>query len=108
MDVSTPTSQTLVLGLKPGDKAWVLLDLPGDPAVYEASIVELAAQADFGANERRVRIELHNPQDWPAGVAAWVRFTPPEGEWAKRLAKPEQKRAGFNTDGAAPQADAKH
>jgi RND family efflux transporter MFP subunit len=94
IDVSTPTGKTLEWGLKTGDPAWVFLDVPGEPAVYEGKIVELAAHADFGANERRVRVELPNPREWPAGLAAWVRFTPPEGDWAKRVVKSEPKRAG--------------
>ena len=94
MDVNTPTDQTLTLALKAGDKAWVVLELPGEPAVYLGSVIEVGADADFAGKTRRVRVELPNAADWPAGLHAWVRFTHPEGEWAKRLAPPApQKRA---------------
>lgn len=103
MDVNTPTAQTIVLGLKPGDPAWVVLDLPGDPAVYQGKVIEVAAEANFEANERRVRVELPNPHEWPAGIAAWVRFTPPEGEWTSRVVKGAPERtAASRRPGATP------
>jgi membrane fusion protein, multidrug efflux system len=106
MDVNASTPQTILLGLKPGDRAWVLLELPGEPAVYEAKVIEVAAEANFEANERRVRVELANPKDWPAGIAAWVRFTPPEGEWAKRVTKTGEKRADASHEGSGSAAQA--
>lgn len=96
MDVSTPTNQTITLGLKPGDKAWVVLNIPGEPVVFPARIVEVAAMADYAADVRRIRVELDNPSDFPAGLAAWVRFTAPEGDWASRIAPPSPKRAATN------------
>ena len=95
IDVPTPTGQTLTLGLKPGDKAWVLLDLPGDPTVYMAKVIEVGAAADPASNTRRVRVELINPNDWPSGLTAWVRFTPPPGDWAAKVIDPatQKKRA---------------
>lgn len=95
MDVSTPTEQTITLGLKPGDKAWVVLELPGEPAVYLGKVIEVAAEADFTARALRVRVELANASDWPAGIQAWVRFTPPGGEWAKRIVAPKRADAGL-------------
>lgn len=88
LDVPTPTGQTLTLGLKPGDKAWVLLDLPGEPRVWIGKITEVGAAADPASNTRRVRVELANPSDWPSGMTAWVRFTAPQGEWAARVVEP--------------------
>lgn len=103
MDVNTPTDQTLTLGLKPGDKAWVVLDLPGEPAVLEGRVVEVGAEANFAGQSRRVRVEVTNSGEWPVGPAAWVRFTPPEGEWAKRIVLPKRADAGRATGGATEQ-----
>jgi RND family efflux transporter MFP subunit len=89
IDVFTPTLQTLTLRLKPGDPSWVLMDLPGEARVYQGKVVELAAEADSSAGLRRVRVELPNPEDWPAGLTAWVRFSQPTGEWVPRIVKRE-------------------
>lgn len=110
VDVPAPTGQTITLGLKPGDKAWVLLDLPGDPAVYLGKVIEVAAAADAASNTRRVRVELSNPNDWPSGMTAWVRFTAPQGDWAAKVVDPatQKKRAesaATATDVAAKPAD---
>jgi RND family efflux transporter MFP subunit len=98
IDVPTPTSQTLTLGLKPGDKAWCLLDLPGEAKVWTGKVIEVGAAADPASNTRRVRVELPNPSQWPSGMTAWVRFTAPEGEWAARVAEPANppKQAAAN------------
>lgn len=85
IDVPTPTALTLTLALKPGAPAWVLIDVPGEPRVYPGKVVELASDADSASETRRVRVELANPHDWPGGLACWVRFTTPEGEWAPRV-----------------------
>jgi RND family efflux transporter MFP subunit len=95
IDVAAGTDQTITLGLKAGDKAWVVLGLPGEPAVHEGKIVEIGAEADFAAKTRRVRVELANAEGWPAGLGAWVRFTPPEGEWAKRMAPSKKAERSF-------------
>lgn len=93
IDVPTPTGQTLTLGLKPGDKAWVLLDIPGQPKVWVGKVIEIGAAADPASNTRRVRVELANPNDWPSGMTAWVRFTAPQGEWAARVVEPQKQAA---------------
>jgi membrane fusion protein, multidrug efflux system len=93
IDVPTPTSQTLTLALKPGDKAWCLLDLPGEQKVWTGKVIEVGAAADPASNTRRVRVELPNPSQWPSGMTAWVRFTPPQGEWAARVAEPAKQAA---------------
>lgn len=85
VDVPTPTGQTILLRLKPGDPAWVLPDLPGEPRVFVGKVIELGAQADPRANTRRVRVELPNPEGWPAGLWCWTRFTEPTGEWGARI-----------------------
>ncbi|MFN0132007.1 MAG: efflux RND transporter periplasmic adaptor subunit [Phycisphaerales bacterium] len=80
IDVKVPTTRTLISGLRVGDRAWVLLDAPGEPEVSQGTIIEVAAEADFGSGTRRVRVETPNPKLLPAGLAAWVRFAePPAG-----------------------------
>ena len=93
IDVPAPTIQTIVLGLKPGAPAWVLLDLPGEPKVYLGKVIEVGAEADSSSGTRRVRVELDNPSAWPSGLSAWVRFTEPTGEWATRVVKAEPAAA---------------
>lgn len=85
IDVPAPVGQTITLGLKPGSPAWVLLDVPGEPRVWPGKVVEVAAVADSASGTRRVRVELANPNRWPAGLTSWVRFTEPTGEWAERV-----------------------
>jgi RND family efflux transporter MFP subunit len=97
IDISPPTRETLMLGTKHGDPAWVFLDVPAEPKVLVGKVIEVAPDADFGADTRRVRVELVNPQDWPTGVAAWVRFSAPTGEWAARVVDPSVHRAGAGT-----------
>lgn len=99
IDVNTPISQTLTLGLKPGDRAWVLMDVPGEPRVHVGTILEVAADANFEANLRRVRVELDNPADWPSGLTSWVRFTAPTGDWATRVV--ERQNAAASPSAAA-------
>ena len=94
IDANAPTNQTIMLRLKPGDQAWVVLELPGEPAVHVGRIIEVGAEADAASGTRRVRVELANVTGWPAGVQAWVRFTPPEGDWAKRIVPAKQASAG--------------
>jgi RND family efflux transporter MFP subunit len=91
MDVHTPTEETLLLGLKPGDQAWVLVSAPGEPVVQLGKVIEVAPDAAFEAGKRRIRVELPNPRQWPSGLAAWVRFTPPEGEWIGRVAAQSER-----------------
>ena len=81
IDVPAPTAQTIVLDLRAGSPAWVLMDLPGDPAVLEARVIEVAPTADAASGTRRVRVEVPNPDLLVAGVTAWVRFQPPTEGW---------------------------
>lgn len=85
LDVPTPTAKTLTLRLSPGKPAWVLVDVPGEAQVWMGTVVEVAAEADPSSNTRRVRVELPNPERWPSGLSAWVRFTAPEGAWRERV-----------------------
>jgi multidrug efflux system membrane fusion protein len=91
IDVPTPTSQTITLGLKPGDPAWTVLAVPGDSVVLKGKIIELGAEADAASDRRRVRVEVPNPKEIPAGMTCWVRFEPPKGDWAARLAQAPAK-----------------
>ncbi len=79
IDVPAPTEETLAMNLKQGDKAWVLLDVPSTPerGVLEAKVLDVSRVAD-ASGSRRVRVEVPNPQQWPAGTRARVRFTSPE------------------------------
>ncbi|MFM9996947.1 MAG: efflux RND transporter periplasmic adaptor subunit [Phycisphaerales bacterium] len=94
LDVPTPTAQTLMLKLKPGDPAWVLPDLPGPARVFVGKIIELGATADPRANTRRVRVEIANPEKWPSGLWCWTRFTPPTGDWTPRIVAGDQPAGG--------------
>lgn len=85
LDVHTDTDETLRLGLKPGDDAWVLIDVPGERRVYQGSITEVSPVAYYATQQRRIRVEIPNQDGWPAGLPAYVRFTEPEGEWADRI-----------------------
>lgn len=85
IDVPTPTSQTLEQGLKVGDAAWVLMDLPGEPRVHVGKVVGLGAVADSASATRNVRVEVPNPTGIIAGINAWVRFREPAGPWKSRI-----------------------
>lgn len=95
VDVPTPTEQTMSLGLKEGVKAWVLLDLPGEPKVLEAKVLTVSPVADAAAGTRRVRVEMKNPEGYPPGIRARVRFVEPDKNWWKGGAG-EQTRPGVS------------
>lgn len=84
IDVAAPTALTMTLGIKPGDKAWTLLDAPGEPRVYPGTVIEVSPAADQRSGTRRVRVEMANG-GWPSGLTCWVRFTEPTGDWAARI-----------------------
>ncbi len=84
--VPAPTREVLSLGLKPGDKAWVVMNLAGEPNVLVGEVTEVSPVADAPTQQLRVKVEVSNPDGRPAGVLSWVRFTPPEGEWVARMA----------------------
>lgn len=84
IDVPASTEETLTLGLKAGDKAWVLLDVPHDPSrprgeVIEGKVLDVSRVVD-ASGSRRVRVEAPNARQWPAGIRARVRFTAPATE----------------------------
>lgn len=89
LDVAADTDETLQLGLEPGDPAWVLIGVPGERKVYLGSITEVSPVVYYATQQRRIRVEVDNRDGWPAGLPAYVRFTPPEGEWADRVVQAE-------------------
>ncbi|MFG0326221.1 MAG: efflux RND transporter periplasmic adaptor subunit [Phycisphaerales bacterium JB037] len=90
IDVHAPVAETMTKGLREGDKAWALVDVPGGAKVLEGKIIEVSPVAQFASRKRRVRVEVSNPEGWPPGLAAWVRFEEPGAAWdAYRLEMPE-------------------
>jgi len=82
LDASVDTNETINRGLKPGTPAWVLMDLPS-PALVEATVLNISPVADSVSQTRRVRVEIKNSKEWPAGVPSRVRFTEPEPRFAQ-------------------------
>ncbi|HYE61589.1 MAG TPA: efflux RND transporter periplasmic adaptor subunit [Phycisphaerales bacterium] len=83
MDVPAPTEDPATLSLKPGDKAWVLIDIATGSRVAEGKVIEVSPTTDLASRSRRIRVELPNPkgpQRILAGEPAWVRFTQPSAE----------------------------
>lgn len=81
IDVPASTEETLAGGLKAGDKAWVLLDVPPDTSrpqgeIIEGKVLDVSRVVD-ASGSRRVRVEAPNTRQWPAGIRARVRFSPP-------------------------------
>lgn len=86
IDVHTPVTTSMRLGLSEGDRAWALIDVPGRPQVLEARVIEVAPVAEFASRKQRIRVELANPEALPPGLAAWVRFTEPSEGFAQLMA----------------------
>lgn len=102
IDVPTPTDESMRLAVKPGDDAWVLMDMAGRPVVLRAKVSEVAPTADASSRTRRIRVELPNPDradgspgELVAGEPAWVRFTPPDEAWMRRA-----ESFGLRADGS--------
>lgn len=93
IDVHTPVTVSLTMGLKEGDSAWALLDVPGAPAVVRGRIIEVSPVADFASKKQRITIEIPNPKAWPAGLGAWVRFTKPPASFEPMMVTPSEARA---------------
>lgn len=108
MDVAADTDETLELGLKPGDRAWILIDVPGEHRVFLGRITEVSPVAYYATRQRRVRVEVPNPEGWPAGLPAWVRFTEPEGDWADKIVafgEPAEEAGVAALAGGTPEGD---
>ncbi len=101
VDVPAPTGMTLEMGLKVGDPAWVLMDVPGEPRVRVAKVVGLGAVADSASATRNVRIEVPNADGVIAGLTAWVRFREPTGAWKNRIVADGAKTASAAPAGAS-------
>lgn len=86
LDVPVPTADSVGMHLKPGDPAWVLMELPGAPVVRRGKVVEVAPTADSASGTQRVRVEVRNTERVVAGVTSWVRFTEPTAEWKSKAA----------------------
>lgn len=78
IDLPTPTDLTLSKGLKGGDPAWVMFDVPGG-WVAQGEVLYVSPVADAAAATRRVRVAVANPKQYPPGTRARVRFEKPEG-----------------------------
>jgi len=85
MRVPTPTQERIERRLKRGDPAWVIMDIPGERKVYLGQVSEVSPVGDFPSGKTNVFVEVANIDNAPAGVAAWVRYTEPTGEWAERI-----------------------
>ncbi len=83
LDPYAKTTETIKLAVKEGSPAWVLVDMPDAPKLVRGRVLYVSPVADSVSQTRRVRVEIDNPQTWPAGTQAMVRFTEPSGEWEK-------------------------
>lgn len=88
----TPEKVAIPLRLKPGDPVYILIDNPEKPMVYKGEVAEVSPRVDFAAKALPVWVEFENVDALESGLTAWVRFSPPEGEWAEKLAR--QQSAG--------------
>ncbi|MCC6677128.1 MAG: efflux RND transporter periplasmic adaptor subunit [Phycisphaerales bacterium] len=85
MDVPVPTQQTVQLGSKVGDPAWVLTEVPGGVRILSGKVIEVAPTGDSASRTRRVRVEISNADGSViAGEPAWVRLSEPTAEWKAR------------------------
>lgn len=100
IDVAVPTQVTLPdpstgrAGVGVGQRAWVVMELPGEARVFTGTVTEVSQVADARSNTRRVRVEVPNPERIVAGLTAYVRFTEPEGAWRERVVGPAVTAAG--------------
>lgn len=81
LDPYAKTHETLKLGIQKGSPAWVLIDLPGEARVVRGTVLYVSPVADSVSQTRRVRVEIDNAQNWPAGTQALVRFSEPGGSF---------------------------
>lgn len=83
LDAYAGTSESIRLGLKENSPAWVLIELADAPRLVKGTVLYVSPVADAVSQTRRVRVEIQNTENWPAGTQARVRFTEPSGEWEK-------------------------
>lgn len=101
IDVNTPVTTSMRLGLKEDRKAWALIDVPGKPVVLEARVIEVAPVAEFASRKQRIRVEVANPEGLPPGLAAWVRFTEPGQRFLDMMPEATEISRRAATDAAA-------
>jgi RND family efflux transporter MFP subunit len=99
LDPYAETYETIRLKLKEGSPAWVLIDMPDAPKLVTGKVLYVSPVADSVSQTRRVRVEIDNPEGWPAGTQARVRFTEPSGDWQK------YKAQAASAGGAMPSDD---
>lgn len=102
LDAWVGTEETIRLGVREGGRAWVLVDVPDRPVMIEGRVVEVDPVADPVSQSRRVRVEIDNPANWPAGTQARVRLSGPPaggGNWAQT---PEGGAPAGPSQSAAP------
>ncbi|MBX3385368.1 MAG: efflux RND transporter periplasmic adaptor subunit [Phycisphaeraceae bacterium] len=85
LDAFPPTDETLRLNLAQGSPAWVLVNVPGKSVMLKGRVLHVSPAADYVGQTRRVRVEIDNPREWPAGLQGAVRFTQPSQEWMEHM-----------------------
>ncbi|MEO1009201.1 MAG: efflux RND transporter periplasmic adaptor subunit [Planctomycetota bacterium] len=86
----TPTSMIRVGQddeIKPGNDAWVVMNVAGDPKMVRGRVLEVSPVANFAADRVTVKIEIPNAERLLAGLQAWVRFEEPSAEFMQTLAR---------------------
>jgi RND family efflux transporter MFP subunit len=102
LEAYAPTQETIRLSLNTGSKVWVLVALPDKPLYVEGKVEYVSPVADSVSQTRRVQVEIENPEGWPAGLQAMVRFTDPGPEWSEyRLVPTNRSGAAAVTPGAS-------
>lgn len=91
LDCWPPTSETLSLGLKENSPAWVLVDVSPAAKIVRGRVLYVSPVADSVSQTRRVRVEISNPDAWPAGTPARVRFVEPSGGGSGTTAGTERR-----------------
>lgn len=81
IEAYTPTPETIRLSLDKDKPAWVLVDHPDRPRVIEGRVLYVSPVADSVSQKRRVRVEIPNPEGWPAGTPVKVVFQTPDEKW---------------------------
>jgi hypothetical protein len=90
IDVNTPTSMTISLGLQKGSPAWILMQEDTARRVYTGEVIEVAPTADPASGLRRIRVQMANAVGVVPGVNCWVRFSEPSGEWRDLVVDPSE------------------
>jgi RND family efflux transporter MFP subunit len=73
--IDAPVPRHIAGSLKKGDKAVVIFSNRGD-SMSPGTILNIASVEDAASDTRRVRIELKNPENRPAGQRVSVSFSP--------------------------------